>query len=265
MVFSAGISYEIFFTFKGSTMSLKKVLFLITTLSVLSGKSFASFEPQLLKPDGDEKKEIESQKNNLVVDQIFTQGGINYTIYKDLKAYVGKETKQKMNKSSTNGLVTENSNVSQEISLENGKKVLLDKGLFKIYDDSNNFYENSQLSKLELLSFKELSRSEILKNEEVKYGYKIAYNEQSKKFGVITGNAILKIDPAKEVKLPNRSFRIVKSYKQLGLYVVILPKNIQFKDAIDNLKNLNPDSKGVIEEQNSSVNVEVLENFKSTM
>lgn len=249
-------------------MRLKKTLLLISTFSVLtilSGKSFASMDPQLENQDVDEKKEIESQKNNLAVDQSFSQGGMKYTLYKDIKAYVGKDTKKESNKPLVNRSVSESSKVSQDTSLKNGKKVLLDKGLFKIYEDSGNSFVPPQTAKSGLSAINRSATVENIKNESEKYGYKVAYNNQTKKFGVITGNAILKVDPAKEVKLPNNSFHIVKSYKHLGLYVVKLPGNIQFQDAINELKNSNPDSLGVSEEQKSRVNVEVLENFKSAM
>jgi ribosomal protein L9 len=263
------IFYKINYTFKGSTMRLKKTLLLISTFSlftIISGKSFASMDPQTVTQDADEKKEIESQKNNLAVDQNFTQGGVQYTLYKDLKAYVGKETKKNSSKSERSSTFGKSAELSLNESLGNGKKVLLDKGLFKIYEDNNDSHKQDEIQKHKSSNFNRSVVVESANNNEIKkYDYKVAYNNQSKKFGVITGNAIVKVDPAKDVKLPDSSFQIVKSYKNLGLYVVKLPQNIQFKDAINKLKNANPDNKIVSDEKKSLVNVEVLENFKSAM
>ena len=57
----------------------------------------------------------------------------------------------------------------------------------------------------------------------------------------------------------------MKSYKELGLYVIKVPENVRFQDAVTQLKKLNPYSQAVGEDKVTSVNVEVLENFKTPM
>ena len=263
---------KIIYTFKGSTMRLKKTLLLISTFSlftVLSGKSFASMDPKEVSQEADEKKEIEIKKGNLAIDQSFTQGGMNYTLYKDIKAYVGKEIKKNEIKSIKKSLPTGKSDdVNKDNSLGNGKKILLDKGLFKIYDDSSSSVKtlDTKKSNINSLTMNKSASVDNLKNsEDKKYDYKVAYNNQTKKFGVITGNAIVKLDPAKDINLPDSSFKVIKSYKHLGLYVVKVPQNIQYKDAVVKLKDANPENEKVSDEQRSLVNVEILENFKSAM
>jgi hypothetical protein len=233
-------------------MSLKKTLLLISTFSSLtffSTKSFASNDPQLINQDIDEKKEIEKQKNNLTVDQIFTQGGNDYTLYKDLKAYVG-EPKQINNEPLNNR--------SKSKSLKNGKNILLDKGIFKIYEDNDYSFKPSQTEKSYVLGNNQYSI-----NESKNYGYNVAYNNQTKKFGLITDNIIIKVDPTNNINLPPNdddfSYKVVREYKGMGISVIRLSRNTNYQNAINKLKNLNPDR----EIQKSIVIVEVLENFKS--
>lgn len=249
-------------------MKLKKTLLLISAfsmLSLLSGRSFALKETFVAKEmqdeknqDGDEIKAIKSKKANLAVDENFAQGGVNYTLYKNLKAFVGKESNKNFKKSFQGNETLEGTRgVNQNSSNSIGGRVLLDKGFFKIYED------NSAQNKLYGTKKSELSD---VNNQEEKYIYKVAYNNHTKKFGVLTGNAIIKIDPQKEINLPDSSFGIEKSYRNLGLYVVKIPENLQLKDAIAKLKKANPAEKIIAnEEQKSIVNVEVLENFKSSM
>lgn len=247
-------------------MKIKNPLLLMTTFSLLaivSSNSFASINLKETTKDIDETKVIETE--HLSVDENFAQGGINYTLFKNLKAYVGKSMEEAKSKA-----IFKSENLkefSQDPSLDNSKKVLLNKGGFKIYVNTVTQKSNSVNSNTSLTHTVK-NKAAIVENEtnEVKkQDYKVAYNNQTKRFGIITGNAIIKLDPAKEIQLPNSSFQIVKSYKHLGLYIVKIPENIQFKDAIAKLKDLNPDNETATEDQRSRVNVEVLENFKSAM
>ena len=251
-------------------MKLKNEFLYIRTLSLLSMislNSYAAVNSFSLNNDVDEKAQIDEKKfienmsKNLNVEENFVQGGMNYTLYKGLRAFIGKETTKEFANNRTSL-----KNSFQDLNVKAPKTILLDKGVFKIFFDSNALRSSKNLpdkhSSIEANSFNDSTSQE---NEVNKSSYKVAFNNQTKKFGVITGNAIIEIEPDKSIKIPNEGFKLMKSYKQLGLYVVKVPENMKYKDALDKLKLLNPNSQSASEEKSAHVNIEVLENFKTAM
>ncbi|WP_397599668.1 hypothetical protein [Silvanigrella sp.] len=215
-----------------------------------------------LKSGNDENKLIENINKNLSVDEVFTQGGMNYTLYKGLKAFVGKDTSKDFSNEVSSG------NSPQDLSIRAPKTILLDKGAFKIFFDSKsvrNSKNRNSSDRMTSTSVNDFSDSESQESVASKSAFKVAFNNQTKKFAVVTGNAIVKVNPDKKVKIPNTSYQVLKSYKELGLYVIKVPENIKFQDAVSQLKKLNPYSQAVSDDKVTSVNVEVLENFKTPM
>lgn len=252
-------------------MKIKNVLIYFSSMllvSIAAGKSFASVgskfsvnglaESEIMK-ETEEQKIIGNIQKNLTVEEAFEQGGMNYTIYKGLRALTGKESAAVDLQEDKKG------NASMAVEVVNKKEILLDKGVFKVYFDSKEAKNTKskvssngrQSSKVESMDEKALVPT--------KSSYKVAFNNKTKKFAVITGNMIVKIDPKSGLKLPDASFRVVKSYEKLGLYVVKIPENMQFKDAKNKLIGKGLKASNLDVGKNYSANVEVLENFKTPM
>ncbi|WGL61246.1 hypothetical protein QEJ31_06530 [Pigmentibacter sp. JX0631] len=249
-------------------MKSKSFLLLSGLVLLYSSNSFAidnsqnSFSSDLSLSDNEkskeieEKKFIESVKKNLAVEENFVQGGMNYTIFKGLKASTGKEDLRDFSNDESAGKNSFDLNVSAP------KTVLLDKGEFKIYFEGS---DNKKL-KQKVSVDRKISPKNDSGDVRINENYKVAFNNKTKKFAVITGNIILKVDPeVSKIKVPNSNYKVLKSYKNMGLYVIKYPENVQIKEATDKLKSLNPASVTVDGEKKSSINVEVLENFKKPM
>ncbi|WP_158998626.1 hypothetical protein [Pigmentibacter ruber] len=249
-------------------MKSKSFLFFAGLVLVYSGNSYSidnsqnSFSSEISITDAekskeiDEKKFIESVKKNLTVEENFVQGGMNYTIFKGLKASTGKEDLRDFSNDDNAG------KNSLDINVSAPKTVLLDKGEFRIYFEGND----SKKSKQKVSADRKISSKNDSIDSKSNDNFKVAFNNKTKKFAVITGNIIIKIDPeVSKIKVPNGNYKIIKSYKNMGLYVIKYPENIQIKEATDKLKALNPASITVDGEKKSSINVEVLENFKKPM
>lgn len=237
-------------------MKFIKKLLLLNTFSLFTFAAYATVNPFVTEKNIDEINTIKNNKNNLEVEQSFSQGGNEYTVFKDLKAYIGHNRKIPK-KFGENSSFSFKDDASQINVLGNGRKILLDKGVFQIYEDQK-VQKNFQMSTNKNINNNSLEN-------------KVAYNNKTKKFGVITGKAIVKINPSKEISLPDASFQIEKSYKQMGLYIIKLPEDISLKDAITKFENANPNAKTITNNEESSedsgfiVKIEVLENFKTAM
>lgn len=256
-------------------MKNKNVLIYLSSLvlsSLGAQKTFASDDSQSLFSNennfsdveknkiNEEKKLIDNIKKSLAVEESFVQGGVNYVIYKGLKASSGRDSINDFSNDQESGAKTLDLNVNAP------KTVLLDKGVFKIFYESKDSkkVKGNYLNDRVVTSKNENNQTKLTDNSND--NFKVAFNNKTKKFAVITGNLIIKIDPeASKVKLPNASYKIVKAYKKLGLYVVKYPETMQIKEAIDKLKIINPAGITVDGDRKNIVNVEVLENFKKPM
>ena len=249
-------------------MKIKNKLLLISTFSALSSfyaYALVKLDPKEISQEVDERKLL-GKKVDLEVLDTFEQGDSQYTVFKNVKAYVGKKwsfpTNESDKKNGRTGLREKN------ISQNNLKNFILDKGAFQIYLDSDNSGE--------ILEKKQTQRSIISQNEttqnyknkeDKKYNYKVAYNNKTQKLAVITGNAVIKINPEKNINLPSKLFEIVRSYPKLGLYIIRIPGNMKFTEASNKLSNSNKVAEGfkVTEENASIVNIEVIENIKTPL
>jgi len=246
----------------------------------------------------DEKKIVEDQVRELVVEDTFTQGGVNYTLYKDIVARYGKDNlnqedalnknnKQKFYNSESTGFYT--------------NKILLEKGMFRIYHkqiDINRVTENHPPVNPHVnhppvnphvnhppvnphvnhppvnphvnhppvnphvnhppVNPHVRPQARIIRTTE----YKTAYNNSSRKFGVLTGNIVIRINPYERLPALEPSYKIVKEYQHMGLYLVNIPKNIKIGKALQDLRKKIQKVDGIGSDFSASVNVEVLENFK---
>lgn len=247
-------------------MKLKNPLLYLsvfTLFNVFSLNSYAVVDPFSMNSEVEkneestEKKLIKNIDKNLSVEDSFVQGGMNYTLYSGLKAFVGK--------SLSNDFISEESssrNLAQDLSVSAPKTILLDKGPFKIFFDSKAVRTTKNDRFLPNAS-NDLTANNI-ESENTKSVFKVAFNNQTKKFAVVTRNAIVSVDSGKTIKVP-KDFKIIRSYPELGLYLVKVPENIKYKEAIAKLKSSNPKSLSVGEDRTAKVNVEVLENFKTAM
>jgi len=92
-------------------------------------------------------------------------------------------------------------------------------------------------------------------NETIKtFNNKVVVNESTDSFGVLSGNIIIKTK--NNAVFNDTSFEIVKSYPNIGYYLVRIPKAYKIQDTITKIKNI---------EKVEEVSVEVLENFKEPL
>jgi len=183
------------------------------------------------------KKKLKENSTKLLVDQKFSQNESEYTVYDNLKV------KFKNNKYDKKSIAD--------------KKVIIEKGAMEIYLDKKN-----------KSTFSANFSSEITQKQQ----YKVAFNNSTKKFGILTGNAILKIDPQSTVQLPDNSFSIVKSYENMGLYIIKIPNDLKISESLEKIKQANPSLENLANDQSNSysmsdsaLKIEVIENFKSAM
>jgi hypothetical protein len=86
------------------------------------------------------------------------------------------------------------------------------------------------------------------------FNNKVVINESTDSFGVLSGSIIIKTK--NNAVFNDKSFEIVKSYPNLGYYLVRIPKTNKIQDTITKIKNI---------ENVEEVSVEVIENFKEPL
>ncbi|WP_338636110.1 hypothetical protein [Spirobacillus cienkowskii] len=235
-------------------MSSRLFSILTSFIAIMFFYNFKIFAEESKKLD--EKKIVEDQVRELIVEDTFTQGGVNYTLYQGIVARV-----EKTENSNQSGFSNRNKKLkfyNSENIYSYTNKILLDKGIFKIYhkqtdlnritepnSDNNDFLANPP--------------TRNIKNSE----YKTAFNNSSRKFGVLTGNIVIKISPDKTLPPLDSSYKLVREYQNMGLYLINIPKNVKLGKALEDLRDKIQKHDQISADFSSSVNVEVLENFKS--
>lgn len=96
--------------------------------------------------------------------------------------------------------------------------------------------------------------SENTADKKRSYNNQIVYNNNSENFAILSGVIIVKTKNNNE--FTEKSFEIVKSYPNMGYYLIKIPRNTSIVNTIDKIKKLN---------YVSEVSVEIIENFKETL
>ncbi len=123
----------------------------------------------------------------------------------------------------------------------------------KTEEHGSSLQNNSNL----VLTMKNFSVYKVLENASEKkqnYNNQIVYNDSTENFGILSGVIIVKTKNNSEFK--EKSFEVVKSYPNLGYFLVKIPKNITIQVTLERLKKL---------DYVTEANVEVIENFKDTL
>ncbi|APJ04909.1 hypothetical protein [Silvanigrella aquatica] len=242
--------------FEGNAMKLKNTLMLISTYSVMAFSAQSAYAIVSLNDTNisEDEKKVKENKAILSVDQSFSQNETEYTVYDNLS--INFKNKKVDKKSLSNNKSEQNLNYI-DINT-NDKKVFIDKGSYEIYLDKN-------ISKRSINNSSSKNSSSLKAKKE----YKVAFNNKTKKFGILTGNAVLKINPESTVQIPDNTFSIVRAYKNMGLYIIKVPSDLKINESLAKLKEANPMVENLTSDANdpnaSSLKVEVIENFKSAM
>ncbi len=123
----------------------------------------------------------------------------------------------------------------------------------KAEENSSGLQDSSNL----VLTMKNFSVYKVTENTSEKkrnYNNQIVYNDSTENFGILSGVIIVKTKNNSEFK--DKSFEVVKSYPNLGYFLVKIPKNITIQVTLEKLKKL---------DYVNEASVEVIENFKDTM
>lgn len=94
-------------------------------------------------------------------------------------------------------------------------------------------------------------------NKDIKTSsYEVVYNKNSSNFGIITYTVIVKIQPSKNLILPNSTdYKVTNSIKNIGVYFIQFPPNISISKVKSELEKAN----NIQENTEDKVIIEIIE------
>ncbi|WGL58920.1 hypothetical protein QEJ31_10335 [Pigmentibacter sp. JX0631] len=148
----------------------------------------------------------------------------------------------------------ENENISQDNNIYVTYKNIAAEKKANFQSDKNDVYiKNDQLVIDNFVIYKKEKESEDSGSVKKNDNFDVVYNKTSGNFAIITNNIIVKIQPSKKLILPNSTnYKIKKSFKKIGVYIIQIPSNIDISKVKNELEKANhiaegSDSKVIIE------------------
>ncbi|MGY3803616.1 hypothetical protein ACWNT8_06125 [Pigmentibacter ruber] len=157
-------------------------------------------------------------------------------------------------------------NYSESIKQYEKESIAQDNNIFMTYNnivaekkanfqsDKNDVYiKDDQLVIDNFVIHKKDAISDEENKDKTKINYEVVYNKNTSNFGIITHTVIVKIQPSKNLILPNSTdYKVTKSVKNIGVYFIQFSPNISIskvKSEIEKANNIkeNTENKVIIE------------------